>query len=141
MGNAKNLFSIFESRVTISDFQFSILQFIIFSVRVSSFDVQSSVSEFRSSMRAKQVWHRKLFDFVVFILSVDLQYMLEFVYLHHLACQIHSIYTSSPTPTATSTRAFYFYIAACDDQSSWPHCYSTSILLLVTTVPPARAWY
>ena len=132
-------FSILELRSQTFNFRF--WNFRIFSVRVSSFDVQQSVSVFRFSMKAKQIWHRKLFDFVVFILSVDLQYMLEFVYLHHGACQIHSIYTSSSIPTATSTRPFYFYIAACDDQSSRTCCYSTSTSMLLTTVPPARALY
>ena len=134
------MFSIFDSRSMTSDYHFSMFEFLLFSVRVSSLDVRHSTFEFRCWMR-KETRHRKLIDFVCFLLSVYLHYMLILVSLHHLACQILSISTSSATPTATSTLLFYFYIAVCGDQSSCPHRCSTYILLLVTTVPPARAWY
>ena len=115
---------VFDFRFAISDYQCSIFEFLLFNFRVSSLDVRYSTFEFRCSMR-KETRHRKLFDFVCFLLSVYLHYMLILVSLHHLACQILSISTSSATPTATSTLLFYFYIAACGDQSSCPHRCST----------------
>ena len=133
---------VFDCRFSIHDLRLS-----FFNVRVSTFQCSSfefrcsiySIFEFRCSIR-KASRNRKLIEFMC-LLSVYLHYMLQLVYFHHLACQIYSISTSSATPTATSTLLFYFYIAACGDRSSCPRRCSTYIMLLVTTVPPARALY
>ena len=131
-------FSILDLRCQPFKFRFSNFELSAFEFQASMFDNRFPNFDLRWE---KQIWHRKLFDFVFLLLSVYVHYMLEFVYLHHLACQIYSIYTSSATPTATFTLLFYFYIATGDNQSSCPCSSYTSIWLLVTTVPPARALY
>ena len=143
----------FRFRFTISDYQCSMFEFLLFNVRASSLDVRYSTFEFRCPMR-KETRHRKLFDFVRFLLSVYLHYtcsnwftcitLLVRFYPFPLLVLLRLLhiyrYSTSILLLAASTFLFYFYIASCDDKSSCPHCSSTSILLLVTTVPPARAW-
>ena len=119
----------FRFRFTISDYQCSMFEFLLFNVRASCLDVRYSTFEFRCPMR-KETRHRKLFDFVCFLLSVYLHYTCS----NWFTC-ITLLVRFYPFPLLVLLRLLHIYIVILLLYCCLRHLhfYSTSILLLATT--------